>query len=58
MKVSGQLHVSGRFTSGERALGTYLMRKWVGSRIGVDVVARKKNRDRAGNRTAAIHLAV
>jgi hypothetical protein len=42
MEVSGQFHVSGRFTSWETASGTSCIGGgWVGSRAGLDAVANQ-----------------
>jgi len=40
-EVSGQLH-GGRFTAGDRTHETHWIGGWVGPRVGLDAVARRK----------------
>jgi hypothetical protein len=41
-EVSGQLHVPGRFTPTEIAPGTYWIGGWVGPRVVLDAVVKRK----------------
>jgi hypothetical protein len=42
MEVSGQLLAPAAFLSGERATGTHWIGGWVGPRVGLDAVEKRK----------------
>jgi hypothetical protein len=52
--VSGQFHAPTALPLGKRATGTHWIGGWMGPRVGLDEVEKRKKSCTAGNRTRAV----